>query len=104
MACLYESPTACDPACGADSPCATCMVAITQCVVEGTCLDTFVCVEQVEGGRCDALRECCDTQTGDLRDQCNLVAKAAAAAQGEQACASFLETVPSFAGGVPCPE
>jgi hypothetical protein len=102
MTCLYESSTACDPTCYPEDGCGSCMATVTQCIFSGTCLDTFECVEQIEGGRCDELRACCGEQQGELRQQCMQVAEATAAAQGEMACSNFLNAVAMFAGAVPC--
>ncbi|HMI94444.1 MAG TPA: hypothetical protein VK509_23890 [Polyangiales bacterium] len=104
MTCLYESATPCDSACLPETGCLNCMQTVGRCVFEGTCVDTFACVEHVDGGRCDALQSCCGEQQGELRDQCMLVAKATAATQGEKGCAQFLEAVPSLADAAVCPD
>jgi hypothetical protein len=104
MTCLYESTTPCDSTCLPETGCLNCMQTVGQCVFEGTCVDTFACVEQVEGGRCDALRACCGEQQGQLREECMLVAEATAAVQGEKGCAQFLEAVPALADAAVCPE
>jgi hypothetical protein len=102
MTCLYESSTPCDPSCYPEDGCGSCMSTIAQCIFTGTCIDTFQCVEEIEGGRCDELRACCDAQNGELRDRCMQVAEVTAAAQGEAGCANFLGAFPMFENAVPC--